>query len=188
MTQKTSTLKWINRKKLEEMFGKHGYADYRWINPRQIAVAQWARMKCMYGCKNFGRCGTCPPNVPSVPESEAFFREYRTGAVFHFTQKVKRPEDRFAWTRKVNSKLLELEREVFLAGYYKAFLLFMDSCNLCASCTGRRDQCNNPKLARPTPESMAVDVFATVRKIGYPIEVLCDYSQAMNRYAFLLIE
>jgi hypothetical protein len=35
---------------------------------------------------------------------------------------------------------------------------------------------------------MAVDVFSTVRGYGYPIEVLADYSQAMNRYAFLLIE
>jgi hypothetical protein len=35
---------------------------------------------------------------------------------------------------------------------------------------------------------MAVDVFSTVRQIGYPIEVLADYCQAMNRYAFLLIE
>jgi hypothetical protein len=35
---------------------------------------------------------------------------------------------------------------------------------------------------------MAVDVYETVRKIGYPIDVLYDYSQEMNRYAFLLIE
>jgi hypothetical protein len=35
---------------------------------------------------------------------------------------------------------------------------------------------------------MAIDVYATVRKVGYPIEVLTEYSQAMNRYAFLLIE
>jgi hypothetical protein len=35
---------------------------------------------------------------------------------------------------------------------------------------------------------MAVDVFTTVRKLGYPIQVLQDYDQAMNRYAFLLIE
>jgi hypothetical protein len=35
---------------------------------------------------------------------------------------------------------------------------------------------------------MAMDVFSTVRRIGYPIEVLADYRQAMNRYAFLLIE
>jgi hypothetical protein len=27
-----------------------------------------------------------------------------------------------------------------------------------------------------------------VRKVGYPIHVLSDYSQAMNRYAFLMIE
>jgi hypothetical protein len=34
---------------------------------------------------------------------------------------------------------------------------------------------------------MAVDVFATVRKIGFPVEVLSDYDQPMNRYAMLLV-
>ena len=177
-----------DRKKLEELFRKHGYEDFKWMDPRGIVVAQWARMKCMFGCKNYGKCGTCPPNVPPVAESQAFFKGYRRGAVFHFSKGVDRPEDRFAWTRKVNSKLLELEREVFLSGYYKAFLLFMDSCNLCASCSGDREQCKNPKLSRPTPESMAVDVFETVRKTGYPIDVLREYSQDMNRYAFLMID
>jgi hypothetical protein len=38
------------------------------------------------------------------------------------------------------------------------------------------------------PEALAVDVFSTVRQVGYPIEVLTEYPQAMNRYAFLLIE
>jgi predicted metal-binding protein len=186
--KKNSSGKRANWKKLEEMFKKYGYDDYKWIHPKGILVAQWARMKCMFGCKNFGKCGTCPPNTPSVPECEAFFRGYKTGVVFHFAKGVARPEDRFAWTRKVNLKLLKLEREVFLSGYYKAFLLFMDSCNLCTSCPGMREKCKNPKMSRPTPESMAVDVFATVRKIGYPIEVLYHYSQEMNRYAFLLIE
>jgi predicted metal-binding protein len=186
--KKTVMKKEISRKKLEEMFGKHGYEDYKWINPKGIAVAQWARMKCTFGCKNYGKCGTCPPNTPSVADCRDFFRGYKTGVVFHFTKRVNKPEDRFAWTREVNRKLLSLEREVFLSGYYKAFLLFMDSCNLCESCSGVREKCQNPKLARPTPESMAVDVFETVRKIGYPIEVLYNYSQEMNRYAFLLIE
>jgi len=27
---------------------------------------------------------------------------------------------------------------------------------------------------------MAIDVFATVRKLGFPIEVLTDYSQTMK--------
>jgi hypothetical protein len=43
-------------------------------------------------------------------------------------------------------------------------------------------------MARPTPEAFAVDVFSTVKEVGYPIEVLYDYSQKMNRYAFLMIE
>jgi hypothetical protein len=31
-------------------------------------------------------------------------------------------------------------------------------------------------------------VFATARKLGYPIQVLTDRSQMMDRYAFLLVE
>ncbi len=33
-----------------------------------------------------------------------------------------------------------------------------------------------------------VDVFATVRPLGIPIEVLSDFVQTMNRYAYLLAE
>jgi hypothetical protein len=35
---------------------------------------------------------------------------------------------------------------------------------------------------------LAVDVFTTVRKVGYTIDVLSDYDEKMNRFAFLLIE
>jgi predicted metal-binding protein len=51
-----------------------------------------------------------------------------------------------------------------------------------------REECKKPELARPAPEAMAVDVYATVRPYGFPINVLTDYSEAMNRYAFLMIE
>ncbi len=64
----------------------------------------------------------------------------------------------------------------------------MDSCHLCAECVPQRAECKEPALSRPSPESMAVDVFATVRQVGYPIEVLTDVTAPMNRYAFLLIE
>ena len=64
----------------------------------------------------------------------------------------------------------------------------MDSCYLCNDCQGLRNQCKNPESARPTPEAMAVDVFATVKQIGYPINVLTDYSQKMDRYALLMID
>lgn len=173
---------------LEALFAKHGYTDFRWIDPKEIVVAQWVRMKCMFGCGEFGRNASCPPNVPSVLECRQFFEGYTRAAVFHFAKTVDAPEDRHEWSRGVNAGLVALERAVFLAGYQKAFLLAMDSCGLCEECAGVRQECKVPRSARPTPEGMAVDVFSTVRRIGYPIEVLTDYRQAMNRYAFLLIE
>jgi len=174
--------------KLEKLFGKHGFTDFTWIKPADMVVSRWVRMKCTYGCAEYGRNACCPPNVPSVQECREFFDEYGAVAVFHFEKRVRKPEDRKPWARRINRALLKLEREVFLAGYQKAFLLPMDSCELCAACACARELCKNPKLARPTPEALAVDVFATAGRCGYPIEVLSAYSQPMNRYAFLLVE
>lgn len=177
-----------DRQELEALFATQGYKDFRWIHPKGVIVSQWVRLKCTFGCREYGQNACCPPNVPPVPECRQFFDEYRTAAIFRFEKAVDEPEDRHGWSRGVNAGLLTLERAVFLAGHHKAFVLYMDSCGCCAECTGERDTCKDPRSARPTPEAMAVDVFATVRTAGYPIEVLTDYRQAMNRYAFLLIE
>jgi predicted metal-binding protein len=175
-------------KGLKALFSKHGFTDYRWLDPAEIVVAEWVRMKCLYGCRDYGKNAACPPNAPSVAECARFFREYKRAAVFHFAKTVERPDDRHAWGREVNLDLLKLEGDVFKAGFVKAFLLFFDSCGICPECSGSRTSCKEPKLARPVPEALAVDVFSTVRKLGYPIEVLFEYDQEMNRYAILLID
>jgi len=85
-------------------------------------------------------------------------------------------------------KLLKLECAVFLSGFERTFLLFMDSCTMCSECAGKKEDRKNPKMARPGPDALAMDVFSTVKPYGFPIEVCTDYSQEMNRYAFLMIE
>jgi predicted metal-binding protein len=176
-----------DREPLEGLFTRHGFSDFRWIDPKDIVVAQWVRMKCTFGCGSYGRNASCPPNTLPVAECRQFFAEYDTAAVFHFEKAVAEREERHKWSREVNLGLLALERDVFLTGYQKAFLLFMDSCHLCRECASARADCNELKSARPSPEGMAVDVYSTVRRVGYPIQVLTDYDQVMNRYAFLLI-
>jgi predicted metal-binding protein len=175
------------RKRLDRLFKEKGYTDYKWIDPHKIIVAQWVRMKCMFGCVEYGKNACCPPNVPSVSECERFFHEYQNAVIFRFEKAVDRPEDRHKWSKKVNIKLAKLERDVFLAGYERAFLLLMDSCCICEDCTAIREACKEPRSARPSPESMAVDVYSTARQFGFPIEVRTNYSQEMNRYAFLMI-
>ena len=177
----------MKRQEVEQLIRSFGFPDFRWADPRRFVVAEWVRMKCLFGCPEYGRTAACPPRVPEVEACRRFFQEYRQAVVFHFQKRVAKPEDRSDWTRSVNRELLKLEREVFLRGAEKAFLLFLDSCNLCPECSGQRQTCTLPKMARPTPEALAVDVYSTVRRLGYPIQVLSDYSQTMNRYAFLLL-
>jgi predicted metal-binding protein len=177
-----------NRKQLENLFRKHRFEDFKWVDPRKIVVSHWVRMKCMFGCREYGKNACCPPSTPSVDECKDFLGEYAECAVFHFQKNVEKPEDRHDWTKGINARLLKMEREVFLAGNPKTFLLFMDSCDVCETCAEERAKCKNKRSARPTPEAMAIDVFSTVKQLNYPIEVLKDYSASMNRYAFLLVE
>jgi len=176
------------RKALETIFREHELEDFLWIRAADIVVAQWVRMKCMFGCWEYGQSATCPPEMPTVAECERFIREYADAVLFHFSGRVTNPEDRYEWSMDIDRRLVEVERRVFLAGFPKAFLLSMGSCRFCDDCTAERTTCRVQKLARPTPEALAVDVFSTVRKHGYPIDVLTDYDQEMNRYAFLLVE
>ena len=173
---------------LDTIFKRMGYTDYKWIDSHKIIVSQWVRVKCKFGCSEYGHCGVCPPNTPSVAECREFFSEYSHAVLLHFEGVMDKPEDRHAWSRKINTKLVKLEREFFLAGNERAFVLLMDSCTLCRECAADRRNCEHPRLARPAPEAMAVDVYSTVRQYDFPIMVRTDYGQKMDRYAILLVQ
>jgi predicted metal-binding protein len=177
-----------DRARLEAMFLREGFADFAWIEARAIVVARWVRMKCMFGCDAYGTQACCPPNVPPVDECRRFIREYSTAVAFHFVKRVENPEERRAWAAAIYDGLLRVEREVFLAGHEKVFMLPMSSCMICAECASAKEECRRPEQARPTPEALGVDVFSTVQTLGLPIRVLSGYDEAMNRYAFLLVE
>jgi predicted metal-binding protein len=85
------------------------------------------------------------------------------------------------------SKLIvKLEREIFLSGFYKALGFGAGPCRLCKECNLK--ECVRPDDARPSMEACGIDVFATARANGFPIEVVRDYSCEQNRYGVVLIE
>lgn len=178
----------MNREELESLFIAKGFTDFKWISPKEFVIAMWPRFKCMYGCPNFGKKACCPPQVPSLSECERFFKDYEQAVIFHFQNQFNAPADRHAWTANLHLKLVGIEREVFFSGCVKVFLITLDSCKQCNECTPLKEDCKQPKIMRPCPEALGIDVFSTVRKVGYPIEVLKNPTDVMNRYAFLLIE
>ena len=137
-----------DKQALEELFVRQGFTDFKWVNPKDIKIAHWVRFRCQFGCDTYGKRGTCPPSVPSVEECREMINEYGQAVVFHFEKRVDKPEDRRSWSREKHLELCRLEREVFLAGYYKTFLITFDCCRLCADCPGTRPDCKNPELAQ----------------------------------------
>jgi predicted metal-binding protein len=177
----------MNKIETEKYLQTNGLSDFKWINPKDIIVAQWVRVKCEFGCSDYG-LGTCPPNTPTVQECREFFKEYNKGLIIRLTKsadKEKYPSD---WSKEMTNKLLELERKTFLDGFQKAFLLNQTCCCLCNDCSGNRLDCKDKRKSRPSPEAFAVDVYQTVRNSGLEINVVKKNPSKMNRIAILLIE
>lgn len=177
----------MNKIETEKYLQANGLSDFKWINPKDIIVAQWVRVKCEFGCSDYG-LGTCPPNTPTVQECREFFKEYNKGLIIRLTKsadKEKYPSD---WSKEMTNKLLELERKTFLDGFQKAFLLNQTCCCLCNDCSGNRLDCKDKRKSRPSPEAFAVDVYQTVRNSGLEINVVKKNPSKMNRIAILLIE
>jgi predicted metal-binding protein len=177
----------IDCEQIDPIIKQHGFGDYKWLVPRKdIFVEQWVRFRCMFGCNEYGKLGCCPPAVPSVEECRNMIYECENAIIIHFPSQADNRDD----IKKSMARLALLERDIFLAGYYKAFLLQFNTCKICEDCTaeGARVKCINKAMSRPTSESMAIDVYKTARKAGFPIQVVKDHDDAVNRYAFLLVD
>jgi predicted metal-binding protein len=80
-----------------------------------------------------------------------------------------------------------MEREIFLSGHYKALGLGAGPCRLCNTCAFGKG-CRHPDEARPAMEACGIDVFATVRKHGFNINVVKTYSDPQHYFGLVLIE
>ncbi len=135
-------------------------------------------LKCMFGCKDYGRAHTCPyqRSPLSMDEYREIFSRYTHGVIIgcgdkHTSQRVS----------------YEVERACFLDGYYFAFSL--SDCGLCKQCGKATDEpCRFPGKARPAFHSVGIDVFKTVRGFGLPIDVLRSGEDEQHWYSAVFVE
>jgi predicted metal-binding protein len=179
---------------IEKILDGFGLLDYKWIDPTDIRVSEWVRMKCRYGCALYSNRACCPPNGPTVIESRRFFREYSKAILMHFNnrivEKVETTNNVYLnkWYRDVSNSIVSAEREVFFRGYYKVFSFVIGPCTHCAKCNKTKEACIDQLKARPTPESFGVDVFGLARRYGFKVETLSDYNQEINSFGLLMVE
>jgi predicted metal-binding protein len=88
----------------------------------------------------------------------------------------------------VKAIVVDLERNIFLRGAWKAFGLGAGPCYFCKECAVEKGRCRYPERARPAMEACGIDVFSSVRKAGLPIEVVRTERQCPDYYGLLLVD
>lgn len=161
-----------------------GATDAKIISTKNVVTAEWVRWKCQYGCGLYGQHLTCPPYSPTPETTRKVLNEYQYAILVH--------GNRTSPLREIGA---EMERRIFLTGYYKAFAFLCGPCNLCTTCAAQKVRdgdapavCQHPEKARPAMEAAGIDVFATARGAGFPIEVIHSPTCKQNYYALVLVE
>lgn len=150
-----------------------------------VSVAEWVRLKCQYGCGGYGACLTCPPYSPTPELTRRWLAEYQRALLLRFDRNPAEGEQR---VRLLGRRLVaELERRLFLDGYYKAFALAAGPCPLCDECDVTQP-CLHPRLARPAMEACGIDVYATVRNVGLSLEVVTSEDACYDLVSLVLID
>ena len=157
-------------KKAEDL----GARDTKIIPVDSVVTEEWVRLKCRFGCDGYGKKLTCPPYSPTPEETKRALANYRWALLIH--------GDEYS---DINEIVARLEKEIFLEGYYKAFGMGSGPCSLCARCP---QFCRYPEDARPSMEACGIDVFATVKNNGFPIEVLKTTQCKGNYYGVIFME
>jgi predicted metal-binding protein len=155
------------------------------IDPHSVVTAEWVRVKCQFGCPGFGRTLCCPPFSPTPEVTRKILDSYRKAILLH--QQIKNAEKRREITKNFNGMVVDLELEVFLDGYFKAWSMGSGPCRLCKECD-TQSSCKHGHRARPAMEACGIDVFTTARQSGFPIEVVRSQGDIQNIYGLILVE
>jgi len=172
----------------------------RALKPGRIVIPkQWVSWKCRYGCRNFGKKLCCPPYAPTPRETREFLTEYRKALLIGF-KGGSDAENKMKHHRDLGHALVKIEREAFLSGYERAFVLSAGSCYFCDKCIvqdlpldtpieAARARCRHHTLMRPSLEALGIDVFSTVKNAGLEIEVINENNtHKVKHFGILLIE
>jgi len=162
-----------------------GAEDAKVIDPASVVTAEWVRMKCQYGCPGFGMSLCCPPRAPTPDMTRKVIDSYRKAILLH--QRLVKGEKRKEKGETFRKAILQLEIEMFLDGYYKAWSMGAGPCDRCKECnlTG---SCRHGKEARPSMEACGIDVYKTARDNGFHIQVVRSRDEEMNIFALVLAE
>jgi predicted metal-binding protein len=158
---------------------KLGARDAKIIKISSIKTGAWVRNKCQYGCSGFNESLTCPPYSPTPEQTQKVLVSFKKAILIHCDIRSK---------RDISDIVVNIEKEAFLSGFYKAWGMGAGPCRLCSDCNLKSGGCRHPEEARPSMEACGIDVYKTARNNGFTIEVLRSSHCKANYFGLVLIE
>ena len=128
---------------------------------KDVAFDSRTILKCLYGCP--GGLAYCPTNYSEASNTVLFqqlIQKYQWGVLVQ-TEDLEKGQD----------LTIALESKAFLAGY--TFALAATECASCESCAAEQgNSCVNRRNLRPPLYFLGIDVYKTVRNLGWTLEVV----------------
>jgi predicted metal-binding protein len=143
-----------------------------------VVVDPRANLKCQVPlCRHYGRSHLCPPHVMSAERFASILAKYRFAILVQVIQPALPEGDtREGMAReqvlRLNDVMAKLERDAMYMGYRFAAGLGGGPCPYCDECNAAAGElCRHPFQARPSMESLGIDVIQTAENAGMPIEL-----------------
>lgn len=177
---------------LEEIAKKAGASAVKVVDVATVKRGAWPRMKCQYGCAQYGSNLCCPSYTPDISFMDRFLREYRWGLLVQYRRPMalEKMKDWQEFDRALNNDLLrvllKIEKGAMMRNYYKAFALKAGRCGLCPVCNLKR--CIHPESARPSLEACGIDVLALAEDNGFSARMYTGPVKEVTVYGMVLLE
>ena len=149
---------------------KIGMKDFREFDPSLLLPEDRIREYCYQNlCGNYGRHYMCPPSIGTVEEIIDKLNVYNKAILVRYSEEVDVKEDRKKVKRSkidFHKKILELEDFLHREGI-DAWGLVGGYCSFCIECKAITDRpCKHPHKARPSLESLGIDVQKLLDNFG----------------------
>lgn len=166
----------------KDFASKLGCQDAEIIPTSIVDIDERVQLRCRIPvCRYYGTCINCPPHTPSVEKMKRIISKYEYGLIIRSEVEPKEdfidPQERNdipEHHKKGMEKVGVLEAQAFSDGYRFAIGFSGGGCrdNLCRgqSCKVLEGYgCRFPLKARPSMESVGIDVAGLAEKVGWDV-------------------
>ncbi len=159
---------------LEQFAIDEGATRAKVIEAKEVVIDDRVRLKCQVPvCADYNQHLLCPPHTDSVEHFRSLVARYSTALVVQVKSQGFEERELIEAEKKLHGIINKTEGRALAKGYYLAAGFIASSCKLCPKCVGYHSKlpCRHPYQARPSIESMGVDIYKTALNAGLGFEL-----------------